>query len=124
MAEDCPKVEDEMIAQTPEMLALILQDPERSAIYNGPNHDKIVAALQKRKAIFQLIMNLLPDEPRLRLEIISDVLGAMTVMAGADCEHGSCYIFSEISQSIAMWSARMPILSVPGIGESEGERPN
>ena len=131
----CPTVESKMIPQTPDMLTMVLadleaqerelaEDPVRSQVYNGPRYAAIVDALQKRKAIFQLLLNLLPDEPRLRMEIVADALGAMVVMAGVQCEHGSCYLYQELAQSIAIWSARMPLLTTLAVGEDEGEKPN
>ncbi len=114
---------DEFSPQTAEMYLMILhdlekqerelqEDPERSRIYNGPHALAIQHGVRVRKELFALVLSLIPDQPRLRLEVFCDIVGVMAVLAGATCEHGSCYLYSEIDDSIKMWKARLPLLAV------------
>lgn len=110
--------------QTSGMLALVTdelakQEQELCRDYLGmeaclsfAERRSVLESFRNRKAVFQLILSLLPDQPKLRLQIVAEILGVMSVMAGATCEHGSCFAHEEVEDSIEFWRTKIPILDV------------
>lgn len=114
---------DAFAKQTPEMLAMVLDDiaAQEQYLFRDP---AVFAALpteekasvwkscNARREIFALVLSLIPDQPQLRIQIIADVLGAMTVMAGQACEHGSCFTEENVFDAIELWRTRLPLLDM------------